>query len=959
MMEEINNNFICNLHTHSDYSLHDGFSTLESLVDRAKELNYASLALTDHGTTTGLISFYNECNKKSIKPILGCECYLTMNPHVKDPNSETYHLLLLAKDFDGYKNLLKIVSYGHQHFYKKPRIDMDILEKLHEGIICTTACIAGPLSSPFSIDILNKLKSIFMQDLYLEIQPHAFQEQIDYNIFIQQLSNDTGIDTIVTLDSHYVKKEDVIPHKMWLQIKEGSEYYSSDDYYLMDTKEIKDKLSYLDKDFLQECINNVSEVVEKCNVTILTGEQNYPVFCDNPEEYVLDKCIKGWGEKNISLYPNEDTYRKQLRYELKTLKDLNYLNYFCIIEDMISWCREHQIPIGLGRGSVVASIVSWLMGITQVDPIKYNLVFERFANPERVTNPDCDTDISHDRRGEVIDYVKNKYGEVYQVRTINYIKEKSAVQRAGQALKLDPQLIIKTSKSISSVDELPEGQWKDLANSFKGHIINYGSHASAVIVSPTDINSWSSVEKQGDLMVVSSDFHQMEEQGLLKLDILGLKTLDILNNTICKSGIHIDLSSIPIDDYETAKMLRNGNTLGCFQIETGPMTNIVKRIQVQSVEELISTVALCRPGPLDSGMVETFLNRRNGKEIVSYQHPLLEPILSNTEGIILYQEQIMQIAQVLCGYTLGEADILRRIIGRKQRDLMEPAINEMISRGVKNGIEENIMKEITANIITFANYGFNRGHSAAYGLTAWVTAYLKTHYPAYFMSSVIDSHAKDKDVFAMYVLHARNMGIKILPPDLYTYTCAVEYNEEGPCIRLGLNCIKGVGNTTFDIDKVKDFYSFMEYNHAKNKTSLVNCIKAGVFKGNRDEMIQYVSWKKDKRKSKGEFKYIPTDYEMAKEETEVLGLSLHDIFSDYDISLANNYSIYAVQILSIKKTKTKSGKQMCFVKARNQKESCKYVCFMNTMNELQENKVYLIKTRGDMIRDFTEAKLKT
>lgn len=570
--------------------------------------------------------------------------------------------------------------------------------------------------------------------------------------------------------------------------------------------------------------------------------------------------------------------------------------------------------------------------------------------------------MSTPKRQELIEYIKSKYGEVYQARTINYIQDKSAVQRAGEVLGIDPKVRIAKSKNIVNVEDMvaktkEEKEWKALALKFKGHIISYGCHASAVLVCPEDVTNWTAIEKQKDNMVVCHDFHQLEAQGLLKLDILGLETLDIIEQTKHRAGIDsLNVANIPIDDKGTAEMLRRGNTSGCFQIESNVMTGIIIRMNVKSVEDMIAVVALGRPGPLDTGMVETFLRRRNHQEPTVYNIPELEPILKDTEGVIVYQEQIMQIAQKICGYSLGEADNLRRIIGRKIKEEMQPVIDDMIKRAVQNGYNKDSVMSLMNNIVAFSAYCFNRGHSAAYGMTAWVTAYLKCHYPAAFWASVIDANCKDKPKLASYIMEARKDGIKVFPPTLKHRNSFSDYDEDGPTITLGLNCIASVGQNEFPKDAPTDFKQFMEQFSSVNKKCLENMIKAGVFKGNRDEMLQYLLWVKDKRKSKGEFNYVPTEYNEQEEESKVLGISFGNIFQKYNMSIVNNVTVFGYEVLNIKARKTKTGKPMAFVKVRDNDYVKDLVIFNDKYKQLKAHKVYIMKVKNNRIFEFTEAR---
>lgn len=947
------------LHSHSDFSIFDGFAKLDDKIARAKELGYQALAMTEHGTTTGLMEFYLKCKKEGIIPVLGYEGYFSYEPTVK--GNPTYHILLLAKNLEGYRNILSIASYGSKYFYRKPIIGLDCLKEFHEGVICSTACIAGILNTENHAYIIDEMRNIFGEDFYFEIQPHDFPEQHEYNKKVMALSKEYGIKTIITGDSHYVLPEECETHRQWLNLGEDSEYYSSADYHMMSKDEMVAKLPYLD---LTECFDNVSEVIEKCkDLEIPLGGHNYPVFdTDNADEYIRVQCRKGWVNKGVNKLPNKDVYGKQVLHELDVLEKCGYKNYVCIIHDMLNWCKEHDIPIGVGRGSVGGSTIAYLMDITDVDPIKYNLIFERFANPERVTDCDVDVDVASSSREEVIEYVRRKYGEVYQIRTINYISDKSAVQRAGQVLGIEPAKLNNISKNINTLDELEDGVLKELAKKFYGHIVNYGKHASAVVVFPKAVTNWCAIEKQGDAMVAAQDYHLLEKQGIMKLDILGLETLDIIDNTVMRikeDGIDLDLSKIDMSDKKTGDMLRAGLTDGCFQIESKTMTEIIQAIKTKSVHDLIDTVAIGRPGVLNMGMDKTFEKRRNGEEEVTYLHPKLEPILRDTEGVILYQEQIMQIAQALCGFSYGKADNLRRIIGRKIVEEMQPAIDEMIEAGVANGIDRDSMKNITDLIITFAEYGFNRGHSAAYGITAWRTAYLKAHYPAQFMCALMDSVANDKAKLATYIAHCKKLGLEVLPPDirLSRQWCTHHKNQ----IRLGFNCISGVGNTPI-LNAVNGRLAIELTHDIYNKTVWKNLIKAGAFDHATDcsryELLELVDWAKDKRKSKGEFKYSgetgPTYGEM---EFSVMGYSFTDVFKDYDSSMERDNVKLAV-IANVKAHKTRKGKPMAFVKTITKDGVKELVIFDKDFSKLEKGVVYWLKLDGTIIKDFVVAKKK-
>ena len=947
----------CDLHSHSDFSIFDGFATIDDKIKRAKELGYTALAMTEHGTTTGLMEFYLKCKKEGLKPVLGYEGYFAIEPEVK--GGQTYHILLLCKNLTGYRNLMKIATYGTEHFYRKPRIGFEILAECHEGLICSTACIAGVLSHENPDNMIHDLHKIFGDDFYLEIQPHDFPEQYEYNKKVRELGDKYNVPIIITGDSHYVLPSDTDTHRAWLGLGENSEYYASGDYHMMSQEEMA---KFFDCDTSQY-FKNVSNIIDQCDVEIPMGEENFPVFdCNDPLRYLKDRCNEGWKHLGIAKKDNSQQYKEQALHEFNVLEQCHYTNYMCIIHDMLEFCKRKHIPIGPGRGSVGGSLVAYLAGITQVDPIRFNLVFERFANPERVTSPDIDVDVSSERREEVIDYIREKYGLVYQIRTISYIQPKSALQRAGQALGYAPADIDAISSKIDNLADVKDDMLRDLAEKFLGHIEKYSTHASAVVVFPKDVSNWCAVEKNKDILVAAQDFHLLEKQGIMKLDILGLKTLDVLDGALERIGRPDELliNNIPLQDDYTARMLRAGFTQGCFQIESGGMTDIVKAINTQRVEDLIDTVALFRPGPLDSGMVRVFERRRQGEEAVTYLHPKLEPILNDTEGVILYQEQIMKIARELCGYTYGEADNLRRIIGRKITEEMQPVIDDMLERGLKNGIPKDIMQEICDEIITFANYGFNKGHSAAYGLLAWYTAYIKAHYTAEYMASLIDIVGQDtsgRDKLSPLIEHCKKINIKVLPPDIGV--SQMKCVGKNRTVTLGFNLIAGVGNSI--VPNGNNAEQFLVDNVNLNKTVLKNIVRSGACDNytskTRWELLEYIDWLKDKRKSKGEFVYSGEQEESyGQMEFATLRYTFTDMFADYDSSIVDGNTNILALITKIKNTRTKKGKPMAFVETLSKDKARKLAYFGDKLEELKKGNMYIMQLDNTVIRDFITAK---
>lgn len=965
--------FVANLHTHSSASLHDGFATFDGLVQKAKELGYEALALTDHGTVSGLFQFYEACKKEGIKPLLGCEMYFVHDINLKE--STMYHMLFLAKDLDGYKNLMRLNKFAHENFYKKPRINMSAIAEFHEGLICTTACLAGILRQDDPLEDMHELSCIFGRDLYVEVHPHDMDDQKAYNWKAYEFAKTHGHKVIVTIDSHYVRKEDAPYHRLWLNLGDESDYYPTQTYYLMSTEEVDDymmKFHGFSREDVDSFYANVKEIVNKCNVEIPVGGQHYPNFCADPEAYIRKRCNEGYMEKKVGKWTNKKEHIDRINYEIGMLGKTGYWNYMCIIDDMMHHCKKVGIRTGLGRGSVVGSDVAYFMGITKVDPLKYNLLFERFCNPERVTSPDVDVDVQTSRRDELIEYIKSRYGEVFQVRTFGYIKPKSACRRACESLGYEPAKTNELCKNIVDVDDLQDKKAREIAKHFMGHIINYSTHASAVIVCPDEITNYTSIERQKSTKtgeydyVVCYEFHDCEAMGLLKLDILGLQHLDVIDRVVKQVGV--DYDSIPPKDEKTCRLLNQGKTDGVFQSESAGFTNLLNRLKVEGDNECIVANALYRPGTLDSGITDEYILRRAGKKPITYPAPELEKAFKETYGLPIYQEEIMQGAQVLCGYSLGQADNVRRIIGRKIKEEMGPCIADMKEAAKKIGTPEEAVEKFASVVEASASYLFNHSHAAAYGITAWRSAYLKAHYPIEFMASFLNQKCKDKD-FPAYVKATKDMGITILPPELGADMC----QKRGTGIQLGTNCIKGVGSLEPPINK----NSLTEIINQYPSNKLEALIKGGALdylKVPRSKMIgsikpvkNYYATQKSaldaiqRWKANTKFKpeyiekkikhyeeiiknnviewYDDSSFDDIDGELKVFGFSFQDPLKHYDLSLVNNKTTFAGYVSKFKKLHDRNGNPMAFIDLDN---GLSFAMFHKQYQELKEGKPYLI-----------------
>jgi DNA polymerase-3 subunit alpha len=822
------------LHVHTNYSLLDGACKIERLAKRLAEIGARSAAITDHGVMYGVVDFYKVMKSHGIKPIIGCEVYMakrTMTDTQAGIDDDQYHLVLLARDSEGYRNLMKLVSLGFiQGFYYKPRVDMHVLRQYSEGLIALSACLAGEIPTLLLNGEYEKAreKALEYQEIfgennfYLEIQDHGILDQKKVNSDLVTLSRETGIPLVATNDVHYILKEDAPVHDALLCIQTGKTLedetrlkFPTDEFYLKSSEEMQDLFSYI-----PEAVENTCKIAEMCNVELDFNTMHLPAY-RVPEGYTQDEyleklCYEGLAERYTDITPE---IKQRLEYELDVIKKMGYSSYFLIVWDFINFARKNQIMVGPGRGSAAGSLVAYCLHITNIDPLKYNLLFERFLNPERVTMPDIDVDFCYERRQEVIDYVVKKYGKdkVAQIVTFGTMAARAAIRDVGRVLgypygevdaiaKMVPvELGITIDNALALNPELKKlydekdrvRKLLDIARALEGFPRHASTHAAGVVISKDPLVEHVPLHKMGDSNVATQyTMTTLEELGLLKMDFLGLRTLtvirDALNIIRHTRHMEIDLDRLPLDDKKVYEMLSQGNTAGVFQLESSGMQNLLKELKPEVFEDIIAIIGLYRPGPLGSGAAEDFIRSKNGVKSISYLHPLLKPILSETYGIILYQEQAMKIAQELAGFSLAQADILRKAMGKKKQDVMAAQRASFIEGCVRNNIDRETAAKIFDDISYFAGYGFNKAHTAAYAVIAYQTAYLKTHFPVEFMAALLNSVMDNSDKIAFYVNECRHMGIKVLPPDINesfdTFTVI------GDKIRFGLTAVKNVGH---------------------------------------------------------------------------------------------------------------------------------------------------------------------
>ena len=867
------------LHVHTEYSLLDGASRVKELVRRTKELGMDAVAMTDHGVMYGAVRFYKEAKAQGIHPVIGCEVYLA--PGMRQERAEVdgtryYHLILLAENETGFRNLVELISLANiEGYYYKPRIDKELLRQYHEGVIALSACVAGEIPQAIlrgnnerAEALVAEYVEIFGQDnFFLEIQDHGLPEEKTVNRALREFAKKYDIGLVATNDVHYVHADDSEFHDILLCVQTGRTIndpdrmrFSGPDYYLKSEEE----MVALFADY-PEALENTAKIAARCQVDFTFGELQLP-FYPLPEHFKSDDAyLRALCEERISSRYADvtDEIRTRLDYELDVIHGMGYASYFLIVWDFIVYARGHGVEVGPGRGSAAGSIVAYLLGITNIDPLRYALLFERFLNPERVSMPDIDIDFDDINRGRVISYVKERYGEdhVAQIATFGTMGAKGAIRDVGRVLemsfsevsaitKLVPaelnitlERALKESSDFRRLYDEDESVRRviDLARRIEGLPRNISIHAAGVVIAKEPLASQVPVWVSEGTLVTEFDKDDVEALGLLKMDFLGLRTLTIIADTVrhvrASHGIELDVDAIPLVDEKTSQMLCDGDTGAVFQMESAGMTNLVKDLQPKGFVDLIPTVALYRPGPLGSGMVTDFIDGLHGKKEVVYMHPLLESILKETFGVVLYQEQVMQIVQVLAGFSLGQADLLRRAMGKKKHDLLMAQKEIFLQGCAKNGLETSLANHIFDLLTHFADYGFNKSHSAAYGLLAWQTAYLKAHYPVEFMAGVLTSIMDKTDKIPVYIQLCRQMGIKILPPDINS--SAATFGIEDGAIRFGLAAVRNVGeNAIVSMERVRaeggKFRSLVDFcarvdMRAVNKRALESLIKCGAF----------------------------------------------------------------------------------------------------------------------------------
>lgn len=1058
------------LHNHTHYSVLDGLQKVSPMLDRVKELGMKAVAITDHGTLSGVIEFYKEATARDIKPIIGMETYVAPRSYAdKDPvkDKQRYHLILLAMNNKGYENLMRLSTVANLHgYYYKPRIDHDLLEKHSEGLIALSACIGGELGENFrqgqdqaAYEAAKWYKKVFGDRYYIEVQDHGhpdhpnhWTEQIALNKKLFKLAEELGIKTALTCDAHYSQPSDKEAHEILLCVQTGA-FLSDQDRFSLKNFDlfVEDPATIIKRwaDEHPESIITTAEIAERCEVKLDLGGiliPKFPVPEGETEKTLLDKLVfSGLAERYNGIERDkaaamsieevrsivDPKVLERTDFELGVIDGMGFNGYMLIVQDFINWGKDQGIIFGPGRGSAAGSIIAYALRITDLDPLTYGLLFERFLNPDRISMPDIDVDIQDTRRDEVINYCAKKYGDdrVSNIVTFGKMAARAAVRDVARVLevpyadadrlaKLIPQPVqgrhIPLKVSVEKDPDLKKEYSAnptakkviDLAIRLEGTIRSHGVHACGVVIAPGELVQYVPLEMaQKGVVATQFPMGQIEELGLLKMDFLGLSNLTIIKNAmrIIKKvhGVDIDLSTVPLDDPDTFALLGRGETTGVFQFESAGMKRYLRELKPTVFDDVIAMGALYRPGPLSAGLTDSFIKRKNGLEKVSYAHPLMEGALANTFGVLVYQEQVMQISRDVCGFTGGEADTLRKAIGKKKLDVMQKMQVKFIEGAVKNGVPQAVIEKFWKDLLGFADYCFNKSHSACYGMTSYWTAYLKAHYPGAFMAALMTSDQDDTDRLAIEISECQHMGLAVTNPDVNESFAEFAVVPDTNQIRFGLNAVKNVGTNAVEeilrvrktgtFETMEDFLKRVNV-RIVNRKNLESLIKAGAFDSlsdrsellfNLDNILAYAN-KVQKDAAAGQTDLfgnlmddmIPplalepaptknTERELLQWERELLGLYLsahpldrYDIyFKEQTMPIENlrkemdgkTVTVGGI-ILDSRAIQTKSGSKMAFVKIEDKSGELEIIVFPKIYEEIGERLVQdeVIKVKGKL-----------
>lgn len=1014
------------LHVHTEYSLLDGAARIHLLVEKAKNLGMKTLSITDHGNMFGVIPFYKACINKGIKPIIGCEIYLTSGKRtdrISRKEQKIFHLVLLAKNEIGYKNIMKIVSVANlEGFYYKPRADKDILKKYSEGIIALSGCLSGEVNHYLVENNYNKAKVVALEyqeifgnnNFFLEIQDHGLIDETKIKSQIIRLSNETGIPMVATNDVHYVNKEDEKIQEVLIAIGTGTTLdddnrlsFSSNEFYLKDKNTMLAKF----KD-IPQALEQTEAIANRCNIELEFGQTALPSF-PLQKEIDANSYLKALSQKGLKKRYKNLTIEHidRLNYELSVIEKMNFSDYFLIVWDFMKFSHKSKIITGPGRGSAAGSIVAYSLGITNVDPIKYGLLFERFLNPERVNMPDIDIDFNSDRREEVIRYVSEKYGEdhVAQIITFGTFAAKAAIRDVGRVLNIPYYQVDKVAKlvpnkvgitikeafkEVSELVKLYKSDDKlkeliDIAIKIEGMPRHHSTHAAGVVISDKPLTEYTPLQKgQENISLTQYPMGTLEEIGLLKMDFLALRNLNIVEKTLDlikeTNNKEIDLNKLDVEDALTYKLLSEGKTKGVFQLESIGVVKVLKELKPSSFEDVVAVLSLYRPGPMD--FIPDYIKAKHGEKVIKYPHENLKPILEETFGIIIYQEQIMQIASKMAGFSLGEADLLRRAVGKKKREILVQEREHFVRGSIQNSYDEGIANEVYDMIVRFANYGFNRSHAVAYSYIAFQTAYLKAHYPVEFMTALISESMGIPKKVAEYIDESRKLGIKMLTPDILKSKST--FSIENGKIRFGFAAIKNVGTSVIELilkqrESGKIYSSIFDFcmksdSKIYNRKVMESLILSGAFDlfgihraqliSNLDDLLERVQKKKKLQDDlqirlfddlegeiNSEFEWIEvrpyTKIELLQKEKEILGMYLSGNPLDLFSAILEKYVTHPYEelillkddtkvivggmLLDLKKIITKKGQPMAFAKLETENNDIELVIFPEAFKKYQ------------------------